>query len=209
MDGPGDDLGEGCAAAAGGARRAFGRTCDGTPGHDARAVRRLHRTRTRATAPQRGRSRALSQDALPRRVAELAQRYRLPDPAAAQLGQLLRLLSEEPDAPTTIRDPDRVLQDHLADSLVALELDAVRTAQSFVDLGSGAGLPGLPLAIALPQARFVLLESVGRKCAFVERAVSTCALRNVDVVQARAEAYEAVAQFDLAVARAVAPLDVV
>ncbi len=54
-------------------------------------------------------------------------------------------------------------------------------------MGSGAGLPGLPLAIALPRVRFVLVESSGRKCAFIDRAVAECGLENVEVVDARVE----------------------
>jgi 16S rRNA (guanine527-N7)-methyltransferase len=120
------------------------------------------------------------------------------------------MLSEDPGAPTTIRAPGRVLHDHLADSLVALELEDVRSAAAAVDLGSGAGLPGLPLAIALPRTNFVLLESVGRKCAFLERAVTACCLANVNVIHARAEVPGAVSgRFELAAARALAPPDVV
>src|SRR5690349_243719 len=143
-------------------------------------------------------------------MARLVERYGLPNGSAEQLTQLGRTLSEDPEAPTTIRGPDRVLQDHLADSLVALELDPVRVARSVLDLGSGAGLPGLPLAIALPRAHFVLVESVGRKCAFIERAASACSLTNVEVCHARAEILAmGHDRFELAVARALAPLDVV
>jgi 16S rRNA (guanine527-N7)-methyltransferase len=77
-----------------------------------------------------------------------------------------------------------------------------------VDLGSGAGIPGLPLAIARPQTQFVLLESVARKCEFIERAADACGLRNAEVVCSRAESPEQ-GKFALATARAVASLDVV
>lgn len=77
-----------------------------------------------------------------------------------------------------------------------------------MDLGSGAGIPGLPLAIARPQTHFVLLESVARKCEFMARAADACALRNVEIICARAESAEQ-GKFALATARAVAPLDVV
>jgi 16S rRNA (guanine527-N7)-methyltransferase len=119
-------------------------------------------------------------------------------------------VSADPDAPTTVRDPERVLEDHLADSLVALELEPVRKASSIVDLGSGAGFPGVPLAIALPDTDFALVESVGRKCTFIERVVGACSLDNVDVVHSRAEDWPAgVGRFDLAAVRALAALDVV
>jgi 16S rRNA (guanine527-N7)-methyltransferase len=103
-----------------------------------------------------------------------------------------------------------VLDDHLADSLVALELDEVRSAGSIADLGSGPGVPGLPLAIALPQARVFPVESSARKCAFIERAAQTIGLSNVNVVHARAEAWpEGLVRFDLVTARALAALPVV
>jgi 16S rRNA (guanine527-N7)-methyltransferase len=143
-------------------------------------------------------------------LAALAARYELPDDAVARLHELHRLLSGDPLAPTAVRDPRQVIDDHLADSLVALELEPVRAAHALADLGSGAGLPGLPLAIALPGASVALVESAARKCAFLERAVVACDARNARVVHARAETWPAgLAAFDLVTARALAPLEVV
>jgi 16S rRNA (guanine527-N7)-methyltransferase len=140
----------------------------------------------------------------------LAARYGLPAPALGQLSRLLELLANDPLAPTSIRAPAKVLDDHLADSLVALELDVLRKARAVADLGSGAGLPGLPLAIALPSADFVLVESARRKCAFIERAAAECGLGNVHAVNARAEAWpQGIGRADVATARALAPLAVV
>jgi 16S rRNA (guanine527-N7)-methyltransferase len=139
-------------------------------------------------------------------VAALAVRYGLPPPAAQQLEALLALLAGDPLAPTTI-DAARAVDDHLADSLVALELEPVRTATAIADLGSGAGLPGLPLAIALPGALVHVVESSIRKCEFLERAVRACDLGNVEVVHARIE--EWTASVDLVTARALASLEVV
>jgi 16S rRNA (guanine527-N7)-methyltransferase len=141
-----------------------------------------------------------------RDVSALAVRYGLPPPAPGQLEALLAILTEDPLAPTTI-DAAHAVDDHLADSLVALELGEVRNATTIADLGSGAGLPGLPLAIALPQANVQLVESSNRKCEFLERAVRACDLGNVDVVHARIE--EWTASVDLLTARALAPLEVV
>jgi 16S rRNA (guanine527-N7)-methyltransferase len=143
-------------------------------------------------------------------LAALRERYRLADATMEKLGILLDLLRGDSLAPTAIRDPVKVVDDHLADSLVALELEAVRRAREAVDLGSGAGVPGLALAIALPDSGFVLLESASRKCAFLERAIAECDVPNVAVVCARAEAWpDGIASHDLVTARAVAPLEVV
>jgi 16S rRNA (guanine527-N7)-methyltransferase len=144
------------------------------------------------------------------RLAALAERFALSEDAARRLGLLQRLLVDDPLAPTAVRDPVKVIDDHLADSLVALELAEVRSAGHVADLGSGAGVPGLPLAIALPQASFALLESASRKCAFLERAIASCEIPNARAVHARAETWpEGLGAFDLVIARALAPLAVV
>ena len=96
---------------------------------------------------------------------------------------------------------------HIADSLVGLEVPAVGEAARIVDLGSGAGLPGLVLAIARPEAEVVLVESVGKKCAWLERTVTALGLENVRVVCARAEELEE-EPFDVVTARALASLSV-
>jgi 16S rRNA (guanine527-N7)-methyltransferase len=148
--------------------------------------------------------------ALDARIEALAERWALPDGAGEQLRVLHRLLVEDPLAPTAVRDPIKVLDDHLADSLVALDLAQIRSATALADLGSGAGVPGLPLAIALPGAHVALVESAGRKCAFLERAVARCGVANATAVHARAEAWpEGIGAFDVVSARALAPLDVV
>jgi 16S rRNA (guanine527-N7)-methyltransferase len=127
-----------------------------------------------------------------------------------RLRELHRLLVEDPLAPTAVRDPAKVIDDHLADALVALELEAVQQAEQLADLGSGAGVPGLPLAIALAGAGVALVESASRKTAFLERAVGVCRVANARVVHARAEAWpEGIAAFDVVTARALAPLEVV
>jgi 16S rRNA (guanine527-N7)-methyltransferase len=98
----------------------------------------------------------------------------------------------------------------VADSLVALELDPVRVASRIADLGSGAGFPGLALAVALPDARVALVESAARKCAFLERAIAAAELPNADVVHTRAEAWpDGREAHDLVTARALAALPVV
>jgi 16S rRNA (guanine527-N7)-methyltransferase len=147
---------------------------------------------------------------LTEQITALVERYGLPVGAVAPLERLHRLLVEDPLAPTAVRDPQKVLDDHLADSLVALDLGVVRAARFVADLGSGAGIPGLPLAVALPDAAVSLVESAGRKCAFLERAIAACAVTNARVVHARAEAWpDGIEAFDLITARALGPLAVV
>jgi 16S rRNA (guanine527-N7)-methyltransferase len=138
-------------------------------------------------------------------VDALADRYGLAGTAASALLTLLELLASDPLAPTAIRDPQTIVDDHLADSLVALELPYTREAAAIADLGSGAGLPGLPLAIARPDAELTLLEANARKCAFIGRAAHACGIANATVVNARAEAWpDGIGRFDLVTARALA-----
>lgn len=143
------------------------------------------------------------------RISGLVDRYRLGQEASGKLRLLVERLMDDPFAPSSIRDPRDVADLHLADSLVALELEVVRGARLALDLGSGAGVPGLPLAVALPHVTFALLESAARKCAFLERTAAACGIENVQVVHQRAESYEEGRErHDLVTARAVASLAV-
>ena len=104
---------------------------------------------------------------------------------------------------TAIRDRPSQLTKHVLDSLsVRPFLRGARIA----DVGSGAGFPGIPLAVVEPARRFVLIESTGKKCRFLEHVRDTLGLTNVEVAQARAEAYEPAARFDTVIARAVGQL---
>jgi 16S rRNA (guanine527-N7)-methyltransferase len=133
----------------------------------------------------------------------------LDPPITCQLAALLELIVSDPHAPTSVREPGRVLDDHLADSLVALELGPVREASLLADLGSGGGLPGLPLAVALAPLGVTVVDSSRRKVAFMLRAIEKCGIVNARAVHARAEDWaEGVSRFDVITARAVAPLDV-
>jgi 16S rRNA (guanine527-N7)-methyltransferase len=144
------------------------------------------------------------------RLEQLRARFALPADAVERFAALLDLVAAEPASITSVREPHRGVDVHVADSLVALELDAVRRAGRIADLGAGAGFPGLALAIALPEARVALVESVGRKCAFLERAARELDLPNVTVVAARAESWtDGLESHDLVTARALAPLGVV
>ncbi len=96
-----------------------------------------------------------------------------------------------------------IVSQHLVDSLAALP--HVR-GRRILDIGSGAGLPGVPLAIALPRASVVLLDANAKRTRFLTQAVHALGLANAEVVRERAENYNAAAGFDTVVARALASL---
>jgi 16S rRNA (guanine527-N7)-methyltransferase len=157
-----------------------------------------------------GRDRHDRPEHVARTLADLVGRFGLAPEACPRLAALLAMLTEDPHAPTTVREPLTAVRDHLADSLVALELPLVGAATRIADLGAGAGLPGLPLAIALPDAEVSLVESNRRKCEFLRSAHEACGLGNVTVVHARAEEWsDGFGRCDLVTARALAPLAVV
>ena len=137
-------------------------------------------------------------------------RYALSADQLAQLDRVLAALEGDEHAPTTVRDRAGALDVHIADSLVALDLDLLRDERDVVDLGSGAGFPGLALAIALPGARVHLIESQRRKCEFIERTAAAVGIENARVVCARAEQWvDGRAGNDAVLARALAPQPVV
>ncbi len=143
-------------------------------------------------------------------LVSLATRFDLPREAAPRLQALVDLVCADDRAPTTIREPRAILRDHIADSLVALDVPAVRAAASIADLGAGAGFPGLPLAIALPTASVALVDSSSRKIEFIKRAIERSRINNARALHVRVESWtEGREEFDLVTARAVAPLPVV
>ena len=117
----------------------------------------------------------------------LAARYGLQAPARGRLGSVLEGLIGDARAPTSVREPREALENHIADSLVALELPEVRAARTVADIGSGAGLPGLVLAAVLEEAEFRLVESQASKCAFIAGLGARAAVANARVVCSRAE----------------------
>jgi 16S rRNA (guanine527-N7)-methyltransferase len=144
-----------------------------------------------------------------RRLEQLSALYALDDGVRAALAALVAALSEEA-APTTIHDPRRAVDVHVAGALIALTLPEVRSALRLADLGAGPGVPALVLAAALPGARVAAVESANRKCAFIEATAARMGLANVDVVHSRAEEWEAgLAAMDVVCVRAVAALPVV
>jgi 16S rRNA (guanine527-N7)-methyltransferase len=123
------------------------------------------------------------------------------DPAAREaLGQVLELLASERASVSSVVD-ERAWRVHVADSLTGLEVERLRNARRIGDVGAGAGFPGLVLAVALPSSELDLIESVGRKCEFMERAAAVAGIANATVRNTRSEdwasaegreAYEAV-----------------
>ena len=129
----------------------------------------------------------------------------LGDDAARRLIAHLDLLDEwgERMNLTAIRDRPSQLTKHVLDSLsVRPHLRGPRVA----DVGSGAGFPGIPLAIVMPGTHFALIESVGKKCRFLEHVRDTLGLANVEVVHSRAEAHKPAVRYDTVLARAVGPV---
>ena len=112
---------------------------------------------------------------------------RLAPETRAKLAELVALLTEDPRAPSSVRDPEYAWRVHIADSLTGLELEPLAGAGRIADVGSGAGLPGLVLAAALPGARVDLVESIGRKCEFARRAIERTGIERAAVVCERAE----------------------
>ena len=112
---------------------------------------------------------------------------------------------------TAIRDPREMVTRHLLDSLAMhASLDAIAAAGgSLADLGTGAGLPGIPLAIAKPGLQVSLVESNGKKARFMREALRTLALGNARVVESRIEAFDAPGTFDAITARALATLPLI
>jgi 16S rRNA (guanine527-N7)-methyltransferase len=144
-----------------------------------------------------------------KRLEELGRRYGVAPAGLEALEAILALQAEDPVAPTTVSDPAAAIDRHVADSLVAVDVPAVRHARRIADLGSGAGWPGLALAAALPDARVALVESAIRHCRYLERVVAAGRLENAEVVHARAEEWpDGLNANDVVTVRALAALPV-
>ena len=134
----------------------------------------------------------------------------IPDTAEDKLLRYLELLAKWNQVfnLTAITDPARMLTHHLLDSLsVAAPIDAIvgpRENPQLLDVGSGAGLPGIPLAIARPDWSMTLLDSNGKKTAFIQQAAAELELPNVHVVTSRAEAHSGL--YDVILSRAFSAL---
>lgn len=129
----------------------------------------------------------------------------LPAASAARLLEFVELLQRWNQVYnlTAVRDPGEMLTKHILDSLTLLPYVHRGPVE---DVGAGAGLPGIPLAIALPDTDFVLLDSNGKKTRFMVQAKAALKLHNVEVVQARVEGYRPPVPFATVLSRAFASL---
>lgn len=105
---------------------------------------------------------------------------------------------------TSVRDPQDMLIKHIMDSLMVGE---VLQGKSFIDVGTGPGLPGIPLAILYPERNFVLLDSLGKRITFLRQVVFQLKLTNVQPVKSRVEEYQGEAPFDGVLSRAFSSLN--
>ncbi|MDX2198401.1 MAG: 16S rRNA (guanine(527)-N(7))-methyltransferase RsmG [Phycisphaerae bacterium] len=147
-------------------------------------------------------------------VAELAQAgHVVSDAEHALLAQFIELLLRENEKLnlTAIRDVETAWAKHICDSLAVLPLIDALEARTIVDLGSGGGLPGVPIACLRPKLNVTLVDSTAKKVAAVERIVSELKLRNVRLIAERAEVLAHQPphreRYDAVLARAVGTLD--
>lgn len=129
--------------------------------------------------------------------------------SAAQGESLLKLLNELNDWNqrinlTAIREPQQQLSKHLLDSL---SIQPYLRGRYIADIGTGAGFPGLPLAVINPDKEFLLIDSINKKLRFVEHAAAVMQLSNVSVLHTRAQDYRPVRLFDGVVSRAMGSIE--
>lgn len=105
---------------------------------------------------------------------------------------------------TSVRDPAEMVVRHILDSIVVAPY---LQGQRFIDVGTGPGLPGIPLAIVLPDAHFTLLDSLGKRVRFLRQVQHELKLENITSVQSRVEAYPSEPPFDGVISRAFASLN--
>ena len=134
---------------------------------------------------------------------ELGQSF--PQGTAEKLGMLIDELERwnRKVNLTAIRDTDEMITSHLLDSLVAAPL---LEGETILDVGTGPGFPGLPLAVVQPERQFTLLDSNNKKIMFAQHAAGLLGLHNVSAVKARGEDYAPGHGFDTVIARALAAL---
>ena len=143
---------------------------------------------------------------LERGLAELA--LQLPNEAQERLLRYLALLAKwnRTYNLTAVRDPLEMVHNHLLDSLAILPHLPLESSARIADVGSGAGLPGIPLALARPQWHVALVEANQKKAAFLRQAAIELRLANIEVHEGRVEAWQPPTRFHLVISRAYATL---
>jgi 16S rRNA (guanine527-N7)-methyltransferase len=134
-----------------------------------------------------------------------------PDGPAARLTALTCALAREPAPPTRLTSQDEIADGHIADSLAGLLVPKLAAATSIVDIGSGAGFPGLALAAALPDASVDLVDATAKKVEVIERLARAAGIANARGVADRIETWaaaEGAGAYAAATVRAVAALPV-
>jgi 16S rRNA (guanine527-N7)-methyltransferase len=131
--------------------------------------------------------------------------FSLPPQADQKLLDFITLLDKWNHAYnlTAVRQPAQMITRHLMDSLVVVPY---LHGEQILDVGSGPGLPGIPLALACPERQFTLLDSNVKKVRFLRQAVAELGLENVSVVHSRVEQFQSSSGFDTIIARAYASL---
>ena len=111
---------------------------------------------------------------------------------------------------TNITEPEEIIQKHFVDSLTVLK--SIKENDSIIDVGTGAGFPGIPIKIAFPETRITLLDSLNKRIKFLEEVINKLELKNIETIHGRAEEVahnkKYREKYDIAIARAVAPLNV-
>jgi 16S rRNA (guanine527-N7)-methyltransferase len=134
-----------------------------------------------------------------------------PPDALAKLSALADALGREPAPPTRLTSQDEIADGHIADSLAGILVARLVAAKSIVDIGSGAGFPGLALAAALPDASLDLVEATAKKVEVIDRLARAAGIANARGVAERIETWaatEGAGAYEAATVRAVAPLSV-
>lgn len=107
---------------------------------------------------------------------------------------------------TSVRDPKQMMVKHILDSLAIVPHLSASAGENIIDVGTGPGLPGMPLAIAFPNKSFTLLDSLGKRVRFMTQCVHTLKLTNVTPVQSRVEEHNGEKPYDIVLSRAFASL---
>ncbi len=151
-----------------------------------------------------------SRESVADRLSAICQEHGLGPEVRSKLSLILEGLAGE-HAPTAVSEPSEAVDVHIADALSGLEVPEILDTDILIaDLGSGCGVPGLPLAAALPMASVIAVEASGRRCDFITAVAANAGIPNITATKARAEEWtDGLGTCDVVIARALAPLPVI